>query len=139
MLKLISISATKTEKSRTDGKISRQYYTATFGDSENPFAASVIRNIFQSHVGDEGKTAIWRGGNPSEVAQFIGKTIPGAIVTKLVVPYTIGEKTVNKYTTVVYFNEDVATVFKSCGHPLVENAVVATPSVKLNAAHADMN
>lgn len=132
MLKLISISATKTEKARTDDKVSRQYYTATFGDSENPFVPSVIRNVFQSHVGDEGKTAVWRGGNPTEVAQFVSKTIPGAIVTRAVAPYTIGERTVNKYTTVVYDNEDVAIVFKSCGHLLIAEAVSA-PIVKEQA------
>ena len=35
---LNSISEVKTEKSRTDGKVSRKYYTAYFSDASNPFA-----------------------------------------------------------------------------------------------------
>ena len=129
---LVSISVVKTEKTRKDGKKSRQYYTATFANANDPFAPTVIRNVFQSHTNDDGTDCIWRGGNPEQVATFVGKQIPGAIVTRTVTPYVIGERTVNRYTTVVRASEDEVAVFKQCGHTIVK----ATESQEQPVANA---
>ena len=43
--------------------------------------------------------------------------IPGEIVTREVEPYSIGENTVTKYTTVVLSNESVEAVFRAANHP----------------------
>lgn len=118
-VKLISISEVKTEKQRTDGKSSRQYYTAYFADVMNPFAKQIQRNIFQSHSAD-GKTANWRAGNPELVKNFIGKEIPGQFVNSKVEPYQIDGRTVTTYTTVVLEGENVDSIFKQSGHPIAK-------------------
>ena len=132
MLKLVSISEVKTEKVRTDGKASRQYYSAVFSDPNNPFAKTVQRNFFQQHNAD-GTEGIWKGGNPSEVKQFIGKTIPGEIVSETVEAYQIDGRSVGTYSTVVLSGENKATVFKSCGHviAIAQTSVVAEKATEV--------
>lgn len=119
-LKLSKISDVKIEKDRTDGKAARSYYTAEFIDAENPFNAPRIRNFFQQHSAD-GKTTVWKGGNPELVKQFLGKLIPGAIVSKQVEPYTVeGNATpATKFTTVCLSHESVEQVFKAAGMVIV--------------------
>jgi hypothetical protein len=120
-LVLLAISAILTEKERTDSKVSRSYYTAEFQDPSNPFAPTVKRTIFQQHNAD-GTAASWRGGNPDIIKKFIGKEIPGEIVSKQVPEYdiTIGSESrkASKYTTVVFAHETVEQVFKASGHDL---------------------
>lgn len=137
-LTLIAMGAILTEKVRTDGKVSRQYYTAEFGDQSNPFGQSVKRVIWQQHSAD-GKTASWRAGNPAQVKLFIGKQVPAEIVCLQVPAYDVqgGDGVVRqatKYTTVVFAHETVNSVFKSAGHPLEENTVINTtvPAVQVS-------
>jgi len=59
-VKLNSVSATKVEKERKDGKPSRKYYTAYFSNPLNPFAAQRQRNIFQQHVGKDEMELSWK-------------------------------------------------------------------------------
>lgn len=131
MLKLIGITEVKSEKKRSDKKVSRQYYTAEFADQSNPFAKTVKRNFFQTHNAD-GSAAEWRGASPEAVTPFIGKEIPGAIVSKAVEAYTIGEgadqRDASTYTTIVLGNENIESVFKGLGHPLAGTMQVAEKS-----------
>jgi len=86
-VKLMSITDVKTEKQRTDGKKSRQYYVAEFGNPSNPFAPSVKRTFFQAHNADGSTT--WKGANPSTVSAAIGKEIPGSIINMKVEKYPV--------------------------------------------------
>ena len=126
VLVLLAISALSTEKTRKDGKVSRQYYTAEFQDPNNPFASTVKRVIWQQHNID-GTEAIWKGGNPEQISKFIGKQVPAEIVSRQVPAYTVGENTATKYTTVVFGHETIESVFKSAGHELTIGAT--TPAV----------
>lgn len=136
-VKLNSISEVKTEKSRTDGKVSRKYYTAYFSDPSNPFAEARQQNVFQSHNAD-GTAASWKSGDPSIVAQYIGKELPGAFVARKVAPYQIGERTVDVCTQVVLgdVNEiTIAKAFKANGFTLInETAPVAASAIKEGSA-----
>lgn len=128
-LKLVSISEVKTEKGRIDGKVSRQYYTAMFSNPSNPFAKTVSRTFWQQHNAD-GTSAEWRGANPSEVKTFIGKLIPGQIVSSQVEAYDItgndgAIREANSYTTVVLDGENVVSVFKAAGKTMFQAAEVS--------------
>ena len=134
-LQLVSISEVKTEKERVDGKVSRQYYTATFINPENPFSKAVSRVFWQQH-NVEGTEATWKTANPDLVKKFVGKLIPGRIVSSVVEEYDIvnagtGEvRTATTYTAVVLEGETAQAVFKAAGKTIVEaaptNALVAT-------------
>lgn len=126
-VKLISISEVKTEKVRTDGKVSRKYYTAYFADSLNPFAKQTQRNIFQDHNQD-GTVAIWKSGDPAIVKNFIGKEIPGQIVNCSVAPYDINGRMVDSFTTVLLDGEKLSAILKQSGHTMAESAVVKQQS-----------
>jgi hypothetical protein len=136
-LKLVSISEVKTEKARVDEKVSRQYYTATFSNPANPFGRTVSRTFWQQHNAD-GTQATWKGANPSEVKQFIGKLIPGRIVSSKVEAYDITDSLGNireasTYTAVVLDGETPEAVFKASGKVIVE----AAPAVAMIAAEED--
>jgi hypothetical protein len=124
-LQLVSISEVKTEKSRIDNKVSRQYYTATFANPANPFGKTVSRTFWQQH-NIEGTEATWKTANPSLVKSFIGKLIPGTIVSSKVEEYDIvnqgtGEvRTASTYTAVVLEGETAYSVFKAAGKIMVE-------------------
>lgn len=128
-LKLVSISEVKTEKPRSDEKVSRQYYSATFSNPLNPMLRTVSRTFWQQHNAD-GTAAEWKGADPKEVKTFIGKTIPGAIVSAVVEPYAIidsrttEERTATTFTTVVFEGETPQAVFKSLGKTIVEAAEI---------------
>lgn len=113
-------------------KDNRQYYTATFQDPANPFAKEVARNFWQQFNG--AGEPVWKGANPAEVKPFLGKVIPGKIVTAVVEPYSITgtngvERTANTYTTVVLGSELEMVVFKSLGHPIAEEAKVEEAAI----------
>ena len=128
-LTLVSISEVKTEKERVDNKKSREYYTAEFRDINNPFAPTVKRNFFQAHD-ESGQVTMWKGADPKSVASFIGKQIPGQIVKATVLPYKIGDRTVDSYTTAVLAHETAERVFKAAGHEVVD---ATTGEVVVNA------
>lgn len=126
-LKLVAISDIKTAKDN------RAYYAAQFQDPTNPFAKTVTRMFWQQK--DAAGTPVWRGADPEIVKTFVGKTLPGAIVTKEVEDYQIGERTINTYTTVVLGSELDLQVFKAMGHPLKQAAVaeqVAEAELEIN-------
>ena len=124
-LQLVSISEVKTEKVRIDNKVSRQYYTATFANPANPFGKTVSRTFWQQH-NIEGTEATWKTANPSLVKTFIGKLVPGTIVSSKVEEYDIvnqgtGEvRTASTYTAVVLEGETAYSVFKAAGKIIVE-------------------
>lgn len=126
-VKLLTISDIRTEKVRSDEKVSRQYYVATFGNPANPFSKAVSRVFWQQHNAD-GTSAEWKGANPKDVKQFIGKEIPGYIAARQVEAYDIdspsGVREANTYTTVVLDGEIESSVFKASGKVLLEVANV---------------
>lgn len=126
-LKLVSVTATATAK---DG---REYYGAEFQDPSNPFARTVKRNFWQQKNAQG--VAEWRGADPSVVKNFIGKTVPGEMITAKVEQYEIigSDGTVrnaNTFTTVILGNELAEQVFKSLGHPLAETTSINAPAVQ---------
>lgn len=121
MLRIISISAVKTESARKDKKASRQYITVDFIDPTNPFLTGK-RNIFQNHSAD-GKSAFWKGLTPEGLAACKGN-LQGEIKTLNVKPYEItgadGQKrSVSTYKAVVFAHESDAQVAKAANHELV--------------------
>lgn len=126
-LKLISISPVKTEKARKDEKVSRQYYTAAFTNPANPFGKVVSRTFWQQHNAD-GTEATWKAADPALVKDFVGKLIPGQIVSSKVEEYDIvnegtGEvRQASTYTAVVLEGETAQSVFKASGKVIVEAA-----------------
>lgn len=123
-LKLISISPVKTEKARKDEKVSRQYYTAAFTNPANPFGKVVSRTFWQQHNAD-GTEATWKTGNPALVKDFVGKLIPGSIVSSKVEEYDITDslgntRAASTYTAVVLEGETAQSVFKASGKVMVE-------------------
>jgi hypothetical protein len=138
-LQLVSMSEIKTEKERVDNKVSRQYYTATFINPENPFSKTVSRVFWQQH-NVEGTEATWKTANPELVKRFIGKLIPGRIVSSVVEEYDIvnpgtGEvRTASTYTAVVLEGETAQAVFKAAGKTIVE----AAPSASMIAADSQV-
>lgn len=140
-VKLNVISEVKTEKERSDAKVSRKYYTATFSNPANPFGKTISRTFWQQHNAD-GTKAEWKGADPVQVRAFIGKTIPGNIVAANVEPYDIiglsGEaRTATTYTTVVLDGELAETVFKSSGKVMLQAApmtIGAQPVAETNSA-----
>jgi len=97
-------------------KDGRKYYIATFQDPTNPFGVERYRVISQQT--DSAGNAVWRSGNPAQIKQFIGKLIPGDIVSKEVDEYTVGGNTVNWYSCVVLKGENIETIFRQQGHEL---------------------
>lgn len=134
MLVLVSMSALSTEKPRSDKKVSRKFYTAVFADPSNPFAKKHQRNFFQDHLDEAGTVAGWKSGDPSIVAGFVGKQIPGEIVNCTVKPYQIGDRTVTSYSTVVLGNETLERVLKLNNKELVSAATADAKELEnLNA------
>lgn len=139
---LASMTEVKIEKVRTDGKVSRKYYTARFTDPSNPFAPAVSRNIWQQHNND-GTSADWKVGNPDLVRTFLQKEIPGKVVSAEVTPYFIPSENgksehegikgnwVNRYSVPVFANESVETVFKQLGHELATEGVTERASAAI--------
>ena len=104
-----------------DGKLNltkdgRKYYIAIFQDPTNPFGVERYRVISQQS--DANNNPVWRSGYPSLIKQFIGKLIPGDLVTNTVEEYTVGLNTVSQYTCVVLKGESIETIFKQQGHEL---------------------
>ena len=123
-LQLVSISPVKTEKSRIDNKVSRQYYTASFANPANPFGKVVSRTFWQQHNAD-GTEATWKTANPELVKTFVGKLIPGQIVSSVVEEYDITDslgniRAASTYTAVVLEGENAQSVFKAAGKIMVE-------------------
>jgi hypothetical protein len=119
-LRVESVSEVKKEKSRTDGKVSREFYTAMYSDAENPFIKWRTRNFFQQHSPD-GTEVYWRGANPVNARAMIGKTIHGEILKVPVDMYKIvdangQEREVDNFTIVIFDGESIEEVVKSYGH-----------------------
>ena len=110
------------DKDGINGKLNltsdgRKYYIAVFRDPSNPFGAERTRIIAQTT--DSEDNPVWKSGNPALIKQFVGKNIPGDIVTKSVVPYDVDGREVMSYTSVVLKGETITSVFKSQGHQLM--------------------
>lgn len=108
-------------EAREDGKVNRLYYKAVFMDAENPFLPRRSRMVWQDYVDfEKGDKVEWKAGDPAVVSKMIGKNIPGHIECFNVEPYTIGENTVDTYTTVILRGESSARVLKQNGYTLAE-------------------
>tara|TARA_Y100001963_G_C6543128_1_gene336466 strand:- start:93 stop:632 length:540 start_codon:yes stop_codon:yes gene_type:complete len=129
-----------------DGKINetsdgRKYYLAIFQDLDNPFQSTRFRVIGQQF--DSTGNAIWKGGDPTMIKNYVGKALPGAIVSKEVEPYEVSSadgttRTVNTYTCVALKGENIVQLFSRAGHTLASEATSseATVDIKLDEAAA---
>ena len=95
----------------------RKYYIAVFTDPDNPLSSERYRMVSQTT--DSAGNSVWKSGRPSKLKNFIGKTIPGDIVTREVEEYEVGENTVSIYSCVVLKGESIKTVFRQQGHELM--------------------
>ena len=119
-VKLVRLGEVKTASDN------RQYYTATFQDPANPFAKETSRNFWQQ-LNNDGE-GVWKGANPTAVKAFVGKTIPGEIISAKVQPYNIigaggVEREASTYTTVILGSELAEVVFKAAGHEMIQAEV----------------
>lgn len=119
-LKLIAVGEVKTAKDN------RAYYSASFQDPSNPFAGAKSRIFFQQN--NSAGQPEWRGADPAVTKTFVGKLIPGEIVTAKVEEYQINERTVNIHTAVVLGNELAEQVFKQQGRIMLKEDAEATPA-----------
>jgi len=101
----------------------RQFYAATFQDATNIFAPTSSR-MFWQQKNAEGVCS-WKGADHAQATKAIGSSIPGAIVTREVQPYMIGDRSVKFYTCVVLANEAVEKTFNSLGHKFPGAVAVA--------------
>ena len=124
MIKLLALrlSSNPTAQVSPDGKFNvaedgRQYLIAEFSDPSNPFGGIKRRTISQQF--NSNGVAVWNV-NLDDIRKCIGQPIEGRVVTHTVPSYTIGDRTVNTYTTVVFAHESETTVFKNAGHEIQE-------------------
>ena len=82
-------------------------------------------------------------GDPNQIKNYVGKALPGAIVTREVVPYDVTSqdgtvRTVNSYTCVALKGENIVQLFARADHDLATAKVSseATPDIKLDEAAA---
>ena len=97
----------------------RKYYIAVFTDPDNPLSSERYRMVSQTT--DSAGNSVWKSGRPSKLKNFIGKTLPGDIVTREVEEYEVGENTVSIYSCVVLKGESISTVFRQQGHELMDS------------------
>ena len=97
----------------------RKYYIAVFTDPDNPLSNERYRMVSQTT--DSAGKPVWKSGRPSKLKSFLGKTIPGDIVTREVEEYEVGENTVSIYSCVVLKGESISTVFRQQGHELMDS------------------
>ena len=107
----------------------RGYYLVEFKDPSNPFGQVRTRVIAQQF--DSTGNPIWKAGAPDVIKNYVGKLIPGDIVTNDVEPYQIGDRTLTTYTCVILKGENVATAFKRQGHTLAMEEETETPTVDI--------
>ena len=131
-----------------EGKINetsdgRKYYLAVFQDLDNPFQATRFRVISQQF--DSTGNPIWKGGDPAMIKNYIGKALPGAIVTKQVEPYEVQSqdgtaREVTSYTCVALKGENIVQLFNRAGHTLssetTSSAVNQEPDISLSVEGA---
>lgn len=118
----------------------------------NPFQREAKRVVWQQYqrdadgaiiTDDNGdKLSEWVIGHPKLVKPLVGKVpVTGDIVTMAVEPYTIPgvdkdgnkmDRVVNTYTTIVFPRENVETVFRNAGHPIISETD-ASEEVTANA------
>ena len=114
----------KDSKDGVNGKINvsedgREYYISVFTDPSNPLAPERYRVISQTT--DSNDNPVWRAGRPSKMKNFIGKVLPGDIITREVEEYEVGENTVSIYSCVVLKGESISTVFRQQGHEVMNS------------------
>lgn len=130
-VKPIRMSEIKTEKRLKDTKVNRQFYTLYFMDPNNPLREEKQRNVFQSHVNDEGTACTWKSGNPSIMKQFIAeqKEIPGKFINVEVAPYEVNGRIVNSFSCILLDGEKLETILKQQGHVLATKVVAKQQEV----------
>lgn len=124
-LRITSVSELKTEKARSDKKVSRQFYTIKGFDSENPITSSFQRNVFQTHNLD-GTQAFWKAADYNQAKSLVGQEIVGEIVRIEVEPYDINGRQATSFTAVVLKGENAGSIAKANGHAL-STSILSAP------------
>lgn len=132
MLKIIEVSETRTAKDGRDYFVIRA--RAGFGQK------AVARTMWEqfkrdSKTGEQTEEKYWERGSREEALKLLssGETIDATKVTRTVEAYVVGENTVTTYSTIVFADENIETVFQSQNHPIVDEA---TGEVKIKAVVA---
>lgn len=160
LILITAVTAPKAEKARVDGKVSRLFVTVTSAEAlqnadgtyyPNPFT-NASRNIWQKHSAD-GKTAAWGSTSPSALESLMKNqnAIPGEIVSEQVEKFPVidgltGKQRTTKtgelvfadrYTTVIFGNEDIARVFKNANHVITGGRTSSAPQNSKNIGAAE--
>ena len=97
----------------------RKMYIAVFRDPTDPFGSERSR-VFSQNTDSSGGNAVWKKGKPEQIQKYIGKNVPAQIVTRDVVPYSVGNNSgIATFTCVVLKNENINSVFASQSHPVI--------------------
>lgn len=139
MLTLLKMRKSSNPNAQVDSKTGlnvtsdgRLYYIAEFSDPTNPFAPTRVKMISQQK--DSQGNFIWKGGDPEVIKNYVGKQIAATTETHPVEDYDVNGRVVSTYTAVVFQHENVETVFRNAGHPIVNTVTgeVKTSSTELN-------
>lgn len=109
-----------------EAKDTRKYFPVEF--SAGFGQRSVSRNLWEEFKNDKNglptTDKVWRRGNYQEAiaAMESGAEISGDIVTRKVEKYSLGDRTIETYTTVVFSDEKVENVFAQANHPILDEA-----------------
>src|SRR5687768_7136535 len=110
--KVIRTSDVRKEKTRKDGKPSREFVSLFFKSNDPLDINLTVRNMFSKTAPDG--TPAW--GVYANGAEFktaaLNATKRGIKHTKAVNPYTIDDREATNYSMVVFEGEDVATMFR---------------------------
>jgi hypothetical protein len=118
-MQVIQVSDVRTAK---DG---RNFFVVTFRPS---FGQKPVNRTFWEQYKTDSKTGVrtqekyWERATPEEAHILLKSKEPvdAKKITRTVEEYTIGENTVNKYSTVMFPDEDEITLFQQQNHPIVD-------------------
>lgn len=108
-----------------EAKDGRNFFTITL---QGGFGQKTIsRNMWQQVKRDDEGNAIegsayWERGSREDALALLESKQPieAKKVTLEVEPYLIGDRKVNTYSTVIFPDENIETVFRNAGHPIVD-------------------
>lgn len=117
-MKVVGVSD---ERTASDG---RKYFVleARTGFGLRSAKRTMWQQFKRDKDGNPTPETFWERGSHAEALELLanGGTIEARKVTHTVEEYSIGEREVNQFSTIVFADENEATVFKAQGHPIVD-------------------
>lgn len=125
LLKLVELSDLRTASDE------RQYFVAGF---QPAFGQRLVRRTFWQQFKRDSKTGMltpqkyWERGSYEDAKALLesGEMVEGMKITRTVSPYKINEGTENErevstYSTIVFPDENILSVFSAAGHEIIDS------------------